>query len=220
MQTILFDLDGTLLDHFTTIHKCVAYAQRRLGLPEAGYDDVRSVVGGSVSRTLEQLVGSERVEAALHLFREHFEAIKFDDVFALPGAHHILGNLKARGHQLAVLTNKYGDDARATVAHLGMSGYFDVVAGAGDTTHRKPAPAFTQYALDQLHAKAEDSLLIGDSPYDFETAENAGLPVYLLSTGTHSREELEQSTGCRHIFANLRELGEAIFEIPREHART
>ena len=106
MQYILFDLDGTLIDHFTTIHKSVVFAQRELGLPESDYAKVRSTVGGSIPITLSKLCGKDKVPFAEPLFRKHFEQIIFDDVFALPGADWLLKNLKKRGHKLGVFTNK------------------------------------------------------------------------------------------------------------------
>ena len=107
MQYILFDLDGTLIDHFTTIHKSVTYAQRELGLPESNYAKVRAPVGGSVPITLSKLCGEDKVSLAEPLFRKHFEEIMFDDVFTLPGADWLLETLKKRGDKLGVFTNKY-----------------------------------------------------------------------------------------------------------------
>ena len=52
MKTVLFDLDGTLIDHFTTIHRCVVFTQQQLDLPESDYDTVRATVGGSAPVTL------------------------------------------------------------------------------------------------------------------------------------------------------------------------
>ena len=132
MQYILFDLDGTLIDHFTTIHKSVTYAQRELGLPESAYAKVRATVGGSVPITLSKLCGDDKVTVAEPLFRKYFEEIIFDDVFTLPGVDWLLENLKKRGDKLGVFTNKYASHTRSVIAHLGLDQWFDVIIGTGD----------------------------------------------------------------------------------------
>jgi len=106
MQNILFDLDGTLIDHFSAIHRGVVFAQQQLGLPESDYAKVRATVGGSVPITLGKLCGEEHVEAAIPHFREHFAAIMFEDVDIIPGSDWLLKELKAKGFKIGVFTNK------------------------------------------------------------------------------------------------------------------
>lgn len=216
-QYILFDLDGTLIDHFTTIHKSVAYAQRALGLPESEYATVRATVGGSVPITLGKLCGSENVAAAEPLFRQHFSEIIFDDVLILPGAAWLLQTLKEKGAKLGVFTNKYADDSRAVLAHLGLDPWLDVIIGTGDPDcpYRKPDPLFTAYALVQLDCASEEALMIGDSPHDLAAAEAGCLECHLVATGTHSIEQLGEHHDEAHIHTNLYELGERVFGLKR-----
>ena len=157
MQYILFDLDGTLIDHFTTIYKSVVFAQRELGLPETDYATVRATVGGSVPITLSKLCGEKNVPAAEPLFRQHFEEIIFDDVFILPGADWLLETLKKRGDKLGVFTNKYASHTRSVLAHLGLDQWLDVIIGTGDPDcpYRKPDPLFTAHALEQMDCASE-----------------------------------------------------------------
>ena len=215
MQTVLFDLDGTLIDHFTTIWRCVNHAERELGLPQSPYETVRTTVGGSVPVTLGRLLGEERVEAALPLFIEHFEAIQFEDLVALPGADWILESLKSRGHTLAVFTNKLGDHSRAALRHLGLDRWIDAIVGTGDTPYRKPEPEFTRYMLERLQTTAGETALIGDSPFDYASAQAGPMPCYLVATGSHSIGQLQQETGADGVFPDLYTLGEAVFQLPR-----
>jgi phosphoglycolate phosphatase len=213
MQYILFDLDGTLIDHFTTIHKGVAFAQRELGLPESDYARVRATVGGSVAITLSKLCGEENVPAAEPLFRQHFEEIIFDDVFTLPGADWLLETLKKRGDKLGVFTNKYAGHTRSVLAHLGLDQWFDVIIGTGDPDcpYRKPDPLFTAHALEQMDCASEEALMIGDSPYDLAAAEAGCIPCHLVATGSHSSEELSEYIVSDYIYKDLHELGEKLF---------
>lgn len=216
MKTILFDLDGTLIDHFTTIHRCVAFAQQQLNLPESDYDTVRATVGGSVPITLSKLLGEEYVETALPMFQNHFEEIMFEDLIALPGSNWILNELKQRGYQLAVFTNKNGKQSRTILDYLDQAQYLDAIIGTGDTPYRKPEPEFTAHALECLKANAEDTILIGDSPFDYAAAEAGQLKTYLVATGSHSEGQLATETNAAGIYPSLYELGAALFDLTPE----
>ena len=213
MQHILFDLDGTLIDHFTTIHKSVTYAQRELSLPESNYAEVRATVGGSVPITLSKLCGEDKVSLAEPLFRKHFEEIMFDDVFTLPGADWLLENLKKRGDKLGVFTNKYASHTRLVLAHLGLDQWLDVIIGTGDPDcpYRKPDPLFTAHALEQMDCASDEALMIGDSPYDLAAAEAGCIACHLVATGSHSAEDLSEYLVFNYIYKDLYELGEKLF---------
>ncbi|MGZ0655087.1 HAD family hydrolase [Coraliomargarita sp. W4R72] len=222
MQYILFDLDGTLIDHFTTIHKSVAYAQRELGLAESDYATVRATVGGSVPITLGKLCGEANVAAAEPLFRKHFAEIIFDDVFTLPGVEWLLKSLKERGDKLGVFTNKYAGDTRSVLKHLGLDQWFDVVIGTGEPEcpYRKPDPLFTAYALEQMDCASDEALMIGDSPYDLAAAEAGCITCQLVATGSHSAKELSEYIVSEHVHKDLFELAKKVFGLEPEPSLT
>jgi phosphoglycolate phosphatase len=204
-RTVLLDLDGTLVDHFAAIHRCHAHAMTRLGLPAPTPAQVRAAVGGGLENAIRRLAGPEHVAAVLPLFRAHMEETMLDDVTALPGARELLAALRATGSQTAVLTNKHGDAARRICAHLGLAPLLDAVVGAGDTAWLKPDPRLTAHTLTLLGGDATDTLLIGDSPYDVQTARNTGLACWCVTTGTHTAEEL-RAAGAERVFPGLNEL--------------
>ena len=213
MQYILFDLDGTLIDHFTTIHKSVAFAQRELGLPESDYATVRATVGGSVPITLCKLCGEANAAAAEPLFRRHFDEIIFEDAFTLPGAEWLLQSLKARGDKLGVFTNKYAGHTRAVLAHLELDQWFDVILGTGEPEcpYRKPDPLFSAYVLEQMDCASEETTMIGDSPYDIAAAEAGCMTCHIVATGSHSAEQLSEYIDATHIHTDLYALGHKVF---------
>lgn len=214
MACILFDLDGTLIDHFSAIHRSVAYAQRQLGLPESDYATVRATVGGSVPVTLGKLCGEEQVAAAIPHFRQHFAEIMYDDVAVIPDSEWLLDGLVRRGHRLGVFTNKYENHARSILAHLALDRYLHAIIGTGQGQgYRKPDPRFTMQALERMDCASEDAIMVGDSPYDFAAAEAGCLPCYLVATGSHSAEQLAQETHPVGIYPNLRQLAGALFAL-------
>lgn len=210
-KTLLFDLDGTLIDQFSAIHQSVNHVQKALGIDTSSFDRVKAAVGGSIRLTLKRLFDDADLESTLPLFVEHFESIMMDEVFILPGVEAFLDEARARDIQMAVFTNKIGKHARATLEHLNLSHYFDAVLGAEDTAYRKPDPRFTEHILNALNADLKDCSLIGDSPFDWETGQAVEMPVYLLATGTHSLDALREATGSDHIYSDFSAFSQQYF---------
>lgn len=212
---LIFDLDGTLIDHFSAIHRAIAYAQQQLELPESSYHEVRGAVGGSVPITLAKLCGNAALaaEAEPH-FRQHFLEIMLEDVRVLPGAVELLQLLKARGLTLVVLTNKNEAHAKATLAHLGLDQWLDATFGTGRPDgYRKPDPRLTMQVLEQLDCGSDDCILVGDSPYDYATAEAACIPCHLVATGSHSVEQLEHETAADGVYSDLFAFAKTFFDL-------
>jgi phosphoglycolate phosphatase len=212
--TILFDLDGTLIDHFNVIYRCYQHALRKLGKPEPSYDFVKRSVGGAMEYTIQKFVTEEEHADAIRLFREHFAEIYLEDITVLPGVEWLLGELKSEGRKLAVFTNKQGPGSRAIIKHLGFDVYFDRVFGSLDTPFRKPDQAFSQHVLRELGAVHETTWMIGDSPWDIQAAQAVGMKCFCVCTGTHEYRELE-AAGADGVFGNFFEMGEQLFACPR-----
>jgi phosphoglycolate phosphatase len=208
-RTVLFDLDGTLIDHFAAIQRAHAHTLRQLGLPEPTAAQVRDAVGGGLEEAIARLVGPDRVVAALAIYRPYWDATMLDDVRLLPGARELLTTLKRNGIQAAVFTNKHGPSSRRICVHLHLAGLLEGNFGATDTPWLKPAPEFAAHALQALGASAATTALVGDSPYDLAAARNAGLDFLGVTTGTHSAEEL-RAAGAGKIFPDLAAVGRAL----------
>jgi len=204
--TFFFDLDGTLVDHFAAIHRAHSYTMQQLGLPAPTMDQVRAAVGGGLELAIARLVGVDRVEQALKIYRPYWDATMLQDVKLLPGARELLEGLHARGATLAVLTNKHGPSSRLVCDHLGITRFLRGVFGAGDTPWIKPQREFVAHALAQFGASETGALLVGDSPFDVAAAKNGGFPSWCVSTGTHTAAQL-QAAGASKVFPDLFALG-------------
>ncbi len=208
-STFLFDLDGTLVDHFAAIHRAHTHTMTQLGLPPPTMEQVRAAVGGGVELAVRRLVGPALTAKALAIYQPFWDATMLENVDLLPGARELLEALHARGATLAVLTNKHGPSSRLICHHLKISSLFRGVFGATDTPWLKPQLEFTKYALDKIGGAAAGALLVGDSPWDVQTSQNAGFPAWCVTTGTHDAAQLT-AAGAEKVFPDLLSLARAL----------
>jgi phosphoglycolate phosphatase len=209
-RTVLFDLDGTLVDAFTTIHRAYGHTLPLFGYPAPTAEQVRRAVGGGLENAMGRFVPPALVAEACRVHVAYTERIQLEDPTVYPGGRELVAALHAQSVRTGVLTNKIGDHARLILAHLGLAPQLDLILGARDCPWRKPAAEFTAEALRRLGAEAATTALIGDSPFDLATANNAGLPCFCVTTGTHSETDL-RAAGATAVFPDLRALAAAAF---------
>lgn len=205
-STLLLDLDGTLVDAFTTIHRGYLHTLPQFGLPAPTMAEVRRAVGGGIENAMAHFLPKEQIPAAIKVHTDFAQSILLEDVRLMPGGMDLVKSQRARGVKLAVFTNKQAEAARRICAHLGVSPYLDGIFGAGDTGWLKPDPKFSEHVLKTLGASADGALLIGDSPFDVKTGQNGGFPCWCVTTGTHNAAEL-RAAGAEEVFENLDALG-------------
>lgn len=209
--TVLFDFDGTLIDHFQALYKSYVYTLGQLGLPIPSFDEVKSLVGGTMRHTMGLLVGEEKLEEAAVMFREHFTTIMTEDLNPLPGSEQLLQILHEKGYQVALHTNKHGPSSRKLCDFLNWTRWLDAIQGSEDTPWRKPDAECTRVLMKQLGSSPETTIMIGDSPFDVDTARNASLRCYTVATGTHTQEELAKENPDGN-YRDLIELAKEVFD--------
>ncbi len=193
VKGVIFDLDGTLIDSYQAIYLSFKYAYENLGLSPLSYDVVKQVVGRGLNHTFLELLGEERASRALFLFRQKYQEVFRSNTHLLPDAREVLETLHGRGIQLAVATNKLGSFSRAIFGHFGMEKLFAVIVGDGDVSQNKPHPEMLHYAMGEMGVGKEDTVFVGDSVIDIQTAKNAGLRVFAVPTGNTARQDLEKA---------------------------
>lgn len=201
-DTFLIDLDGTLIDHFAVIHRTYVHTMREMGRPAPTPEQVRAAVGGGLPNAMRRFVPEADLERALGIYRDCWKRTMLDGVLLMPGGRELLTDLRARGAKLAVLTNKHGPSSRQICDHLGVTPLLDAIVGADDTPWLKPDPKLTAHALGLLGSSADRSVMVGDSPYDVETALRSKLLAWCVSTGTHTADQL-RAAGANEVFADL-----------------
>lgn len=211
-RTVLFDLDGTLMDHLPAIHRAYVHTLPRLGLPEPTYDQVKRAIGGGLENALLKFIPPARLEEALAIYRPFWDATMLSGAELMPGARTLLEHLHSSGVTCAVFTNKHGPSARLVCGHLGVTPLLAGVFGAKDTPWLKPDREFTAHALAALAADPATTCLIGDSPWDVQAARNAGFPCFAVTTGTHTAEELA-AAGAEGVYESLTAIGAARLDV-------
>jgi phosphoglycolate phosphatase len=186
-RLIVFDLDGTLVDSQRDLADATNALLLDLGgsaLPAAA---VTGMVGeGAAVLVRRALLGAgldPEAPGALDRFLHHYDTRLLATTRPYPGTLETLTALGARGHRLAVLTNKPQRAAIAVLEGLGLRDSFAAVVG-GDTVHgRKPDPAGLQSLIASARVTVAETLLVGDSPVDLATARNAGTSICLARYG-------------------------------------
>lgn len=196
IRAILFDLDGTLIDQFEAIHKAFSEVISQMGFPSPDFEEVKKAVGGASETTMTKLIGKKHAKEAVRKLRPIFEKEMLNGLIKLPGASETLSFCEIHNIRTAVLTNKHGPHARTVCEYLDLIPPLKFVLGADDTDWKKPDPRLTKLAIEKINVELNEVIYIGDSPYDFMTAKNAGIQCHLVSTGTHMKKDLLKECNC------------------------
>ena len=196
-KTIIFDLDGTLLNTLDDLADAVNVALQKHGYPLRSVSEVRAFVGNGVRRLMQLAVpGGE----AAPDFEEVLEDFKLwygqhADVKTRPydGVPELLEALRKRGIRTAIVSNKF-DAAVKDLSRQYFGDLIEVAIGENEAAgiRKKPAPDSVFEAMRLLGAAAEETLYVGDSEVDYETARQAGLDLVLVSWGFRNRRELAE----------------------------
>ncbi len=180
--TVLFDLDGTLLDTIGMIVESLEHALRAHLDWAPGYTELVAGVGtplldqfrGHV-RTARDSVCEDLVGTLKETYVRHNLQIHDDRVGAYPGARETLDGLRDAGVRLGIVTSKPHGTARRGLRVCGLEEHFEVVIGSDDVARHKPDPTPVFAALEKLGTRAADTIFIGDSPHDVRAGNAAGV---------------------------------------------
>ena len=202
-KTYIFDLDGTLLDTLQDLADSVNYALKEHGMPTHSRDDIRSFVGNGVRLLMERAVpeGAQhpQFEEVFATFRQHYMQHSLDTTRPYDGIPEVIRELKARGCQLAVVSNKMMAATQELVAHFFPE--IEVAIGEHEAAgiKKKPAPDTVFEALRQLGVSGktadnitacQEAVYVGDSDVDLATARNSGLPCISVLWGFRDKQFL------------------------------
>ena len=203
-MTIIFDLDGTLLNTIDDLGYACNYALEQTGYPTYPIKAYPAKVGNGINNLIRRaLPEAEQTEENILRVREFFVSYynehNCDFTHPYDGIPQLLASLKMQGHLLAVASNKY-QTATEKIANHFFPDMFDVILGEREGVERKPNPQIVYDIISQLSTlnAQHSTLYVGDSLVDRDTARNAGVPFVACSWGYVPREQLV-TAGISHI---------------------
>jgi phosphoglycolate phosphatase len=178
-RAILFDWDNTLVESWGVIHEAMNLTLAAMGFGRWTREETEQRVRASLRDSFPSMFGA-RWRDAEQIFYNSFAAIHLQHLRALPGASDMLKHLaEIERIYLGVISNKRGEYLRREADHLGWTGHFRALAGAGDAARDKPAIEHVHLALGELACGA-DIWLVGDADIDLKCARNAGCTPVLM----------------------------------------
>ena len=213
-KTVVFDLDGTLLNTIDDLADAGNRVCAARGWPQHTVEEYKYFVGNGIPKLVERFSPPQARTPAvladtLAAFQADYGAHLRDKTAPYPGIPALLARLKAAGVQLAVFSNKANPLARQVVADYFDTALFDAVRGALPGVPTKPAPQGTLALMQAIGADPAATLYVGDSNVDVDTAHNAGLPCCGVLWGFRTRQELTDA-GAEHLAADAEELWNVI----------
>ena len=202
-NAVIFDLDGTLLYTLEDLKNSVNYALQKHNMETCSLEEVQYRVGNGVQKLMERCIpgGLENpeFEAVFSDFKEHYKVHCNDNSGPYDGIPELLKKLKGKGYKLAIVSNKFMD-ATKELAELYFKDTIDVAIGETKDIRKKPAPDTVIEAMRILGVTADESIYVGDSDVDINTAKNSGMPCISVAWGFRTRDEQLQAGG--NIFAD------------------
>ena len=193
--TLLFDLDGTLLDTLTDLHLAVFHALHAYGMPQRSLDEVRMMVGNGIKNLIDRAVPDgtppEKTAQVLDVFRDYYSKNSRIKTAPYDGILVTLKLLSQKGYKMAVISNKI-DSAVKELNRDFFAEFIPVAIGDREGMRKKPAPDSLFEAMTLLGVQKEECLYIGDSDVDIETAKNAGIPCIGCAWGFRGRDFLRE----------------------------
>jgi phosphoglycolate phosphatase len=189
---IIFDWDGTLVDSQAQIISCMSETFAKLGLAQPGPAAIRHIIGLSLEAAACRLLPQadrSTIEALAHTYRELSMTNRNHATLLFEGVKSGLNSLRQQGYYLAVATGKArrGLDAALNTTELGDK--FDITRCA-DETCSKPHPMMLDEILTDLNLKADKAIMVGDTSYDIEMANNIGMDSIAVTYGMHDEIHL------------------------------
>lgn len=209
-KNILFDFDGTVFDTVEGITKSAQYALKKQGI-EAGLDELRCFAGPPLVDKFMEVYGFDRetAEQATRDFKERYVPIGVHECRVFPGIKSLLEALREKGFQVGLATSKPQVLAEQLLAQEDMTELFMVICGSGSDGNNSAKWQVLKRAMEELGAKPEDTVLVGDTKYDVEGARLCGVPCIGVAYGYAAPGELEQA-GAVTIARDMDELLEIL----------
>ncbi len=204
IEGIVFDLDGTLVDAFEGISTAANAARAHFALPPLPRAEITGHVGRGVADLMAAVVGADRRDEGVRVFREVYDRVCESETRALPGALPTLLALSRLGIPAGVASNKPAAFSERILSRLGLRPLLACVEGPDTAGRLKPDPVMIHACLRAMRVEPDRALYVGDMPFDAESGARAGVRTVLVAGGASAESDLA-ATG-RPVIAELQDL--------------
>ena len=194
IKLILFDLDGTLVDTSKDITTALNYALKQYGIKEHSVQETINMVGEGITRLIEKILGDKKIhmrDEIIRRFIEYYSEHLSDYSREYPYVRETLDQLD--GYKKAVISNKRESLSVELLEKLDLLKYFNLVAGSDTTSEKKPSPVPIFHIMEKLDTKPYESMIVGDSNFDIEAGEKAGIKTVAVTYGYRERQYLQDA---------------------------
>lgn len=189
--TILFDLDGTLIDSTTAILGGFCGAFEYFKLPPPNNDEICKLIGNPLDIMFARLgANQDQISNLIDKYKEIYHSLYLDNTTLLPNAN-LAVKTAFEFADLGVVTTKTSKYSSNLLEFLGIGKYFKVLIGRDDVINPKPDPEPILTALDKLQKPKNNAFMIGDTDIDINCAKNAKIKAVAVSCGYQSKEALQ-----------------------------
>lgn len=173
INTILFDLDGTLVNTNELIIASFTHTLEQYYHGQYGREEIIGFIGEPLEESFEK-VDSKRVDELTNVYRKHNVAFHDKLVREFDGVYETVETLKKQGYQIGVVTTKFRETVNKGLKLARLEPFFETVVTLDDVENAKPDPEPIRLALQLLDAKPEQTIMVGDSIFDIQAGKNAG----------------------------------------------
>lgn len=191
IRTILFDLDGTLIDTNELIIASFRHTIDQYGDREYKREEILDFIGPPLKESLSK-INPDHVEEMIETYRKHNVENHKRFVKAYDGVVDTIQKLKEKGYRLGIVTTKMRHTVNMGLELTNLEGLFETVVTLDDVQHAKPHPEPVQTALKALDARADEAMMVGDNTHDIEAGQNAGTKTAGVAWTVKGREVLDR----------------------------
>jgi len=190
-ETVLFDLDGTVVDSGGIILASMRHATQEVLGRDYSDEELMQAVGGPGLEAQMSALAPDHVDQLVDVYRAHNEPLH-DELEACPGMEDVLVRLHDEGRRLGVVTAKRRSTVELAFARVPLGHLFETIVGGDETDRHKPDPEPLLLGAERLGADPAATAYVGDSPFDVRAAKAAGMFAVAVTWGRiHDRERLE-----------------------------
>ncbi|MDC0597710.1 HAD-IA family hydrolase [Candidatus Pelagibacter sp.] len=201
--TVLFDLDGTLVDTAPDLMRAHNHVMKKFGYPTKSTEEIRNLVGqgagamlgrsiwGQAKKEFGKVQNEKIKKEMIEAFVDYYGKNIINESTLINGVKEFLKWCKEKNISMAVCTNKQEHLAIDLLKKIGIYDYFEYVAGSNTFDYCKPDPRHLTNVIEILGGEIKRSIMIGDSETDANAAKNAGIPVVLLEDGYTEKNTTE-----------------------------